>query len=335
MISSFISRYMIDQVLNPSVPKIKGKCLDSLQGRKKCGKCIELCPEKALSFEEDIHIDKNKCSNCNICSAICPSGCIVPTYEVVEKQYNAFNNNDEIVIGCSKSEGNSNLNVECLASIPWEALAYATMDKKIKILSASCEECKYKELSCEFENAKLKLKQFLGEKKYKDKFMIIHGDDEVNVKEYSRRDLLKLWGYESRRIANLAVPIKVDQSKNARIYKSLLLKKIADNKEQKFAWPILKVSDKCWGCQVCSKVCPQQAITINKAEEGKKKFIHDFTKCTQCEICKVVCNEKAVEFVNKDISIKEKVEYEIKGVTCSVCGCPIKGDNPDKCSTCK
>ena len=49
--------------------------------------------------------------------------------------------------------------------------------------------------------------------------------------------------------------------------------------------------DKCNGCTLCVKVCPQGAIT------GQKKEVHviDEARCVKCGMCYEVCNQDAIE----------------------------------------
>lgn len=50
--------------------------------------------------------------------------------------------------------------------------------------------------------------------------------------------------------------------------------------------------DKCIGCKLCEKSCPNSAI---KVEENKKAYI-DKSLCLQCSNCKYVCPTKAISY---------------------------------------
>lgn len=339
MINSFLSKYMMDQVLKYRVPSVKAKkCIDSLQGRKKCGKCIQICKENAISFNKDIEIDKDRCSNCNICVSICPSGCIAPNYELIEKQYNAFSQNENVSISCNKSSSNTTLKVQCLASLPWEALAYGAITGKVSLDLRLCSDCENADLYSEVISILNKLEMFLGEVDYKEKINFIKEDEVIKEVEYSRRDLLKLIGHQSKRFANFAVPTEIDGNKNARIYKSMLIKKIQDSEEKmdiRYGWQTVKVNKDCWACGVCEKVCPQSAIKIDRSKDGIAEFRHYYMKCTHCGICEAVCNKKAIELTINKNGLKDKfISYDVLSRTCSVCGDPIRDNGEDKCIVC-
>ncbi len=53
------------------------------------------------------------------------------------------------------------------------------------------------------------------------------------------------------------------------------------------------INDKCTGCLICKRKCPQECIS------GEKKELHviDQTKCIKCGVCKDVCKFDAVDVV--------------------------------------
>lgn len=54
---------------NPVLMHFKNKCI-------KCGRCLEICPNKAIEFDKngDIHTNKENCILCGKCTEICPNG---------------------------------------------------------------------------------------------------------------------------------------------------------------------------------------------------------------------------------------------------------------------
>jgi pyruvate formate lyase activating enzyme len=42
----------------------------------KCGDCVKVCPEGALTLEDEIIINRDKCTNCGACTEECPTGAL-------------------------------------------------------------------------------------------------------------------------------------------------------------------------------------------------------------------------------------------------------------------
>lgn len=53
------------------------------------------------------------------------------------------------------------------------------------------------------------------------------------------------------------------------------------------------ISDRCTGCMLCIKACPEGAITGTK----KQQHVIDTSKCIKCGTCKDVCKSEAVQIV--------------------------------------
>lgn len=337
MISSLLSRYMIEKITTKPVPMINPKkCINQLQKRQSCQLCQTLCLHEAISFEPQISINSELCQNCGLCSSICPTGTMVQPLEVVEKQYNAINKGHDVVISCEKEQEQTDLKVSCLAALPWEFLAYIAIERRAKLITRHCETCEKRDCFNHLTLTLKRLETFLKPKGYEEQVLLINESSEGLQSQYSRRELFKLWTEESKRLITEVAPIKFEKNKNARIYRSLLMKKIKGMDHGEYGWCGIEVNDNCYGCGICETVCPQQAISITQDDDNQRFFEHDYSRCTHCGLCETVCLERAIE---KIIRFKDgyhpSVKTSISSNSCCICQDPIKPEEGEICIICE
>jgi len=53
---------------------------------------------------------------------------------------------------------------------------------------------------------------------------------------------------------------------------------------------------KCISCQTCAKICPVDAISLNKKNQPKI----DENKCIKCQTCEICCPVKAIKIELKE-----------------------------------
>ena len=54
-----------------------------------------------------------------------------------------------------------------------------------------------------------------------------------------------------------------------------------------------RITDKCVGCGICVRACPEGAIEL-KEVNGKKRAVVNYTYCKGCMICAMECPQKAI-----------------------------------------
>ena len=62
---------------------------------------------------------------------------------------------------------------------------------------------------------------------------------------------------------------------------------------------VIFYEDRCKGCKLCIKFCPQQIIEIDKDKINQKGFypvhVTQKEKCTGCTSCAIMCPDLAIE----------------------------------------
>ncbi len=55
--------------------------------------------------------------------------------------------------------------------------------------------------------------------------------------------------------------------------------------------------DKCTGCSLCAKLCPDNCIYMKEAKNGRLIATPDYDYCKGCSICASECPVKAIRMV--------------------------------------
>src|SRR5690606_964884 len=107
--------YILDKFTERNYAKIiDDKCI--YYKNNDCDKCKSLCPERAISIEYQINIDKELCSSCGICKAVCPTQAIGLKGIGEENLLQTIKDKKNIVFSCSREDGIGNLKLNCLYS---------------------------------------------------------------------------------------------------------------------------------------------------------------------------------------------------------------------------
>ena len=103
-----------------------------------------------------------------------------------------------------------------------------------------------------------------------------------------------------------------ERNKSLEYLKTALDKATTDNKKTSLEY---KITDLCCGCGACATICPKDAISIIKNDEGFEHYHIDALKCVRCGQCKSVC--PMTNIIAPDMK-ESKALYAVKSESPSV-----------------
>jgi ferredoxin len=349
--------FLIDKLSETTYPTIEQKkCLYQI-GDKGCEKCVQNCPNGAISIDsKGIRIDNEICNNCGICRAVCPTQSIynkelgeVNILRIIKEKRNP-------VFSCKMRDLDGNIKVSCLNAIHAELLAALFIlykDNTLYFNTNSCEDCEFN-LSCqsecnEIEESSLfieslnKATDFVKKLGISPKYMLLNDKKRISMlceEVVSRRELFQLLGKGSTNLAVNALDTIVGEDDQVSI-RDYLLEIINKNEynipDDNEFFTFFNVTDNCNGCGICADTCPGKAWKIEEIENNISVF-HNGGKCFDCGICISKCPNNAIEKAINGTSekLEFKIKKEIKLSICSTCGKKFVPESFDQkiCNVC-
>ena len=290
MISRFIFSLLADDIHKTiATPVVDyGRCYNRKQKRQECTVCRDICPKKAIVYGKQIRINPKLCSGCHLCCGVCPTQCISQQSSFIKG--NNMTDEDTLMICCRQyGTGFAGINIPCIASLPWEFYAYSSYRAPISIATADCSQCKFgAEKYLQVIHERLQL--FWGDA-YSEKIL---RHTQASSARYSRREVLSFFIKKDEHPVGALAPENTDKEpvEHPSFYRKLLLNELDEH--QMHGWLTWKIDQSCWGCQVCEKLCPCQAIQVVE-ENGLRMLSHNVLRCIGCQLCKITCPEKCIE----------------------------------------
>jgi len=328
------------------------KCLRRDYANNDCSICINLCPEKAVTFKRgNISIDGSLCTLCHGCVGICPTEAI----ESTKFEPNFFIAKE---ISLEKNELKQKLLSETLRlSCKDMGVCLAVFDKSHLIalglksnrqieadlsLCADCELNKNNKLKLAIDDTLKETENFLKE----------FADKQIKIKierSADRRNFLKsLFKKTLSTAENFDEPSAgIEKPKTKLPLKRILLKnavKEALDDTNRFAqydysFSIAKTINKeCTNCKSCVEFCPTNALFYSS---DFSKIYFQSGKCVDCGICNDICAPKAfVDGFEKDMSSfafdKASTAVEHNLIVCKSCKLAFSSkDSEEICPKCE
>lgn len=302
------------------------RCLHSHDHFSTCEACFELCPTEAIQPGKPPTLDANKCQTCLACLPACPVGaysaddtvpslltCIARLETKTVELICAVNETADR----GPSPDATGIRVRgCLAGLgvgTYLALAAMGLERIILRLDA-CTGCPWISLRDKIQTQVNQTNQWLAhwEKDVLLDWMLTLNEQverplwDAKNPPLSRRDLFRLAAHQGQIV--MARTISQEPTKNNRHpgRDRLRLNNAITHLPEPTAlleasietgdFAMLSISDECYACSICARVCPTDALKFQMNDEKTYYWLYFNTQvCIGCEACLHICAPEAVE----------------------------------------
>jgi NAD-dependent dihydropyrimidine dehydrogenase PreA subunit/coenzyme F420-reducing hydrogenase delta subunit len=364
------ARNLIDKALSlksgPEIIPLRRRCVLDRYWKASCRACVEVCRHEAIKVGQGVEV-LEACTGCGACVAACPTGALVmrkPSDRKLHEAISALLKKGEKVVrlACSSCTEDArevqlpSLNCVTEAMILW---AFSNGAEGVEIKRCTCPEC-----------CKLPERAPLWEKTFAFARAILHmvgipedhlqiidtvpvGENECPGKKGLNRrealatlcsDVCRTVGSLLRKPsgangsvrtsgANEGLPANRQYLHTALV--ALPLKYPDTPSPDGFPLAELTVSTRCRDCNVCTTLCPTNALSWEDWEDGKS-LLHRSWHCAGCGVCAATCPAKAIA-VKKPAPLWKvgtrtpKVLIHVAPSTCPVCREKGYGSTPESC----
>jgi ferredoxin len=343
---------LLDIVLQEDqrTPRFSGLCKRLRFSHSDCQRCVDICPENAITLDPGPSIN-DRCSSCGLCQTACPTEVFqgeIHTDQHLLSQITPFPGKDEPVVKerrlfvhCQQAEkqNETSFSIPCLGSITENFILGVALSgaNELALTKGACSECRLKQGEQLLTNSiaafdvlskTMELQQFtlnLQEKQKEEQatlsrralFSSISGGQE-NRAESALSPKDEAIGTSSGR--NPPQMTNGTRPSPKREFLRSILDKTPPNRsavvayEQSFPWGNVKIDEKnCVTCGICVNVCPTGAI-YRKTKNEQLSHYFNASLCTNCRLCEEACPQKVISF-EQDFLLTDVLKNEANAIT--------------------
>lgn len=257
-----------------------------------CNRCQTICPQQAITVRD---VDKEKCDNCGLCTAVCPTGAIQSDNDY-DAALTATQNLTPQVLMCRKV---SPAAMSCLGALNRRLLWTLAEVRELSIDSSRCRQCNPRVadwLEQEIAACNEAL-QTAGKAPIK----LVHVKETVPApKAVARRSFFRSLFHAA---SDTATQIAKAQTEQQYTFDAVIwLNKQTVSPCALF--PGMKLQASCTACGLCTMLCPEKALTISDTEAGKKMLFNPL-RCTACGLCANNCPANTLQVLPQFDGITE------------------------------
>ncbi len=327
--------FLLNVVLNEdnNIRAYTGLCQRVRFRKSDCRRCLEICPENAISLNPGPIINSG-CTDCGLCLNACPTEVFrheFHTDRYLLNQARAIFGKDRhqpqaekkrLFIHCHRAENrnNNSLGLQCLGRITANIIlggVLAGFDEAV-LTKGICSQCRFQKGEKLLTNS-IAVSRVLLESTGLGRFAISIKEKEKNKEApLGRREIFSIISAKVKDKAasflyhrEKAIREKLAQSPENKTDKRLLpqreslRKLLKQNRPEntmvvkynpKFPWGKIKIEqNKCSACGTCAALCPMGAIS-KKMKDDYQLLYFNSSLCTNCSVCRAACPENAIGF---------------------------------------
>lgn len=292
----------------------RSRCMRMRFNENECPVCTSNCNSGAITIDDEISIDADKCTLCMVCASECPADCFNlkgdDFFGILARLRKMRNSVPRPVLGCKSGAGiDAHEKTSCLGSLSDEHLIALNifLDRPVQLNLTSCGQCsnsfiidKLKEQIADIRETTgidVSEKVVLIEKKANLRFEAI---------SYDRRDFfsaIKNMTFQGacgffegdegdviQAYSQKGVPLKRDiLTKTLRIITD---KNMAARVMKGYAFTI-KADASCDNCFSCVGICPTGALK-SRRDESEPGLLFNSSMCIGCALCMDFCLNNSI-----------------------------------------
>jgi len=289
----------------------QSRCLPNRYSESSCRRCVKICPHQAVSVDEYLRVDPERCTGCLICTTVCPSGALEINHQL-DACLVALRKVENPVLGCCRTSEAANASLSCLGGLSDEHLLSLIhgLTGELQLNLSNCRDCPNSPmLDLLLERLRRLVAQGLDQGGCKLSTAESATALRLQQERLNRRSFFS--SFRSALFQSAAVVVNAAHHSGERRSeygekrvpeRRQLLNRTVRNLPTELGLQIarqytyqLTFNENCSACQGCVAICPSGALTTVTRDQQPTFFQEN---CTGCGLCSEFCLDQALQLTS-------------------------------------